>query len=75
MSFVGPAFDCYSVSVPAIIYAISYYLGPRYNGIRLYDVTFRLSNTNKTFDNRNCNASIYLFRIWLGACYATSHYL
>ena len=35
VSFVGPASDWYSAWVPANIYAISYYIGPRYNGTRL----------------------------------------
>ena len=30
------SFDWYSASVPAIIHAIYYYIGPRYNGTRLY---------------------------------------
>ena len=33
---MGQAFDWYSALVPAIIYAISYYNEPRYNGNRLY---------------------------------------
>ena len=36
MSFVDPASDWYSASVPVIIYVISYNNGPRYNGTRLY---------------------------------------
>ena len=36
MSFVDPESDCYSTSVTVIIDAISYYIGPRYNGTRLY---------------------------------------
>ena len=35
MSFVDPASDWYSASVPAIIHAISYYTEPRYNDTRL----------------------------------------
>ena len=34
--FVGPASDWHSVSVPVIIYVISYNIGLRYNSIRLY---------------------------------------
>ena len=34
--FVGPASDWHSVSVPVIIYVISYNIGLRYNGTRLY---------------------------------------
>ena len=36
VSFVDPASDWYSTWVPGIIYAISYYIGPCYNGIQLY---------------------------------------
>ena len=36
VSFVDPA----SAWVPAIIYAISYYTGPHYNGTRLYEVPY-----------------------------------
>ena len=36
VSFVGPAPDWYSVWVPTIICAISYYIGPCYNGTQLY---------------------------------------
>ena len=36
VSFVYPASDWYSVSVPAIIYAISYYIRPHYDGTWLY---------------------------------------
>ena len=36
MNFVGPDSDWYSAWVSAIIYAISYYIGPRYNGTQLY---------------------------------------
>ena len=36
VSFVDAPFDWHSDSVPAIIYAQSYYIGPRYNGTRLY---------------------------------------
>ena len=35
-SFVDSASDWYSASVPAMIYAISCYIWPRYNGTRLY---------------------------------------
>ena len=42
MSFVHPAFDWYSVSVPVIIYVISYDIGPRYNGTRMYMSTDRI---------------------------------
>ena len=35
VSFVNPASGSYSARVPVIIYAISYYIGPRYNGTRL----------------------------------------
>ena len=34
--FVDPASDRYSAWVPVIIYLISYSIGPRYNGTRLY---------------------------------------
>ena len=34
--FVGQPSDWHSASVPAIIYAISYYTGPHYNGTRLW---------------------------------------
>ena len=37
-SFVDSASYWYSPSVPAIIYAISNYIGPRYNGTRLYSL-------------------------------------
>ena len=36
VSFVGLAFDWYYASVFALMYAISCYNGPRYNGTRLY---------------------------------------
>ena len=36
VSFVDPASDWCSALVFAIIYAISYYIGPRYNGTLLY---------------------------------------
>ena len=36
VSFVDPASDWYSAWVHGIIYAISYYIGPRYNGSGLY---------------------------------------
>ena len=36
VSFVDPAFDWYSASVPVIIYVISYHIGLRYDGTRLY---------------------------------------
>ena len=36
LSSVDPASDWYSASVPAIIYAISYNIEPRYDGTRLY---------------------------------------
>ena len=36
VSFVDPASDWYSASVPVNIYEISYNIGPRYNGTRLY---------------------------------------
>ena len=36
VSFVDPGSDWYSASVPVIIYVISYNIGPRYNGTRLY---------------------------------------
>ena len=36
VSFVDPASDWYSASVPVIIYVLSYNIGPRYNGIHLY---------------------------------------
>ena len=36
MSFVGPAFNWYTASVLAMMYAISCYTGPRYNDIRLH---------------------------------------
>ena len=35
VSFVDPASDWYSTSVPAIIYAVSYYIGPCYNSTQL----------------------------------------
>ena len=35
VSFVGPASDWYSASVPVIIYAISYNIGP-YHNTQLY---------------------------------------
>ena len=35
-SFVDPASDWYSASVPVIIHVISYNIGPRYNGTWLY---------------------------------------
>ena len=35
MSFVDPASDWYSSRVPAIIYAVSYYIGPHNNDTRL----------------------------------------
>ena len=35
VSFVDPASDRYSAAVPAIVNAISFYIGPRYNGSRL----------------------------------------
>ena len=34
--YVDPASDWYSVTVPVIIYEISYNIGPRYNGTWLY---------------------------------------
>ena len=37
MSFVDPASDWYSVSVPVIIDVISYNIGPSYNGTWLYN--------------------------------------
>ena len=40
---VGLAFDGYSASVPAIIYAISYYIAPRFNGTRRYIVLSKKS--------------------------------
>ena len=36
VSFVGSAPDWYSASVPAMMYAICWYIGPRYNATRLY---------------------------------------
>ena len=36
VSFVDPASDRYFATVPVVIYAISYNIGPRYNGTRLY---------------------------------------
>ena len=36
VSFVDPASDWYSASVPVTIYAVSYYIGPRNNGPLLY---------------------------------------
>ena len=36
VSFLDPASDWHWASIPAIIHAISYYIGPRYNGTRLY---------------------------------------
>ena len=47
--FVDSASEWYSVSVPAIIYAISYYVGPHYNCIRLY------------FAKKLCNDNIHNF--------------
>ena len=47
MSFVDPPSGLYSDSVPAIINAISYYTGLRYNDTRLYKI-------NK---NENCQIS------------------
>ena len=38
-SFVDSASDWYSASVPAMMYAISCYIWPRYNGTRLYFMT------------------------------------
>ena len=39
VSFMNLASDWYSASVPIIMYAISYYFSPRYNGTRLYSVS------------------------------------
>ena len=36
VSFVDPASDWYSAWVPAILYTISYYIGPNYNDIQLH---------------------------------------
>ena len=36
MYFVGSNCDSYSASVIAVMYAISCYIGPHYNGTRLY---------------------------------------
>ena len=36
VSYVYPASDWYSASVPVIIYVISYHIGPRYDSTRLY---------------------------------------
>ena len=47
VSFVDSVSDWYSASVPAIIYALSYYIGPRYNGTRLY---LSLQRCTKTVD-------------------------
>ena len=41
----NPASDWYSATVPVIIYAISCYIRPRYNGTRLYYLIFKLSST------------------------------
>ena len=41
VSFVGSAPEWYSASVPAMIYAICWYIGPRYNGTRLYSSAIR----------------------------------
>ena len=38
VSFVDPASDWYSTSIPLIIYVMSYNIGPRYNGTRLYKI-------------------------------------
>ena len=43
MSFVDSASDWYYVSVPAIINAKSYYIGPRCNGTQLYTVVWHLT--------------------------------
>ena len=42
--FVDPASDWYSVSVPIVIYVISYDIGPRYYGTWLYQVSSRRSS-------------------------------
>ena len=36
LSFVGPHSDLYSASATAVMYTISYYIGPRYNDTQLY---------------------------------------
>ena len=50
VSFVDPASDWYSVSVPVIIYVVFYNIGPNYNDTWLYfedwapvDVVYRSS--------------------------------
>ena len=48
VSFVDPASDWYSASVPVIIYVISYNIGLHYNGTRLYCVYHVGPGFNKT---------------------------
>ena len=46
VSFVDPASDWYSASVAVIIYIIYCYIGPRYNGTRLFCFVFLLPTAN-----------------------------
>ena len=46
MSLVGQAFDLYFASVHAIVYEIYHYIGPRYNGTRLYMVKMSYGTMN-----------------------------
>ena len=45
VSFVDSASDWYHVSVPAIFNAKSFYIGPRFNGTRLYNAISYISYT------------------------------
>ena len=51
VSFVDPASDSYSASVPIIIHVISCNIGPLYNGTRLYTMTVCLTHLCVTICN------------------------
>ena len=66
MYFMDPLSDWYSASVSVIIYVISYNIGPRYNGTRLYYergpyfVVFCLGSLRKDFTNIRVHLKIYI---------------
>ena len=58
VSFVDPASDWYSASVPVIIYVIHYNIGPRYNGTRLWQ-------GDDTMNWSSSNISPYFDQVWV----------
>ena len=66
VSFVHPASDWFSARVSAIIYAIYYYIGPRYNGTALYfscrlQYTIWLASNDHVYGKvRNISLKVYL---------------